>query len=98
MDVLVLSINSCAFICNAFKAYLAGVIQEQNISDSSGYIASNPVMCPQTDNFVVRAEDIPHAIFSRGSMQRSSGSKNFIKKPLNSHVNICWFPRTACVS
>ena len=54
MDVLLLSINSCAFICNAFKAYLAGVIQEQNISDSSGYIASNPVMCPQTDNFVAR--------------------------------------------
>ena len=98
MDVLLLSINSCAFICNAFKAYLAGVIQEQNISDSSGYIASNSVMPPQTENFVVRTEDIPRAIFSRGSMQRSSSSKNFIKRPLASHVNICWFPWTACVS
>ena len=98
MDVLVLSITSCAFICNAFKVYLAGVIQEQNISDSSGYIASNSVMPPQTENFVVRTEDIPRAIFSRGSMQRSSSSKNFIKTPLASHVNICWFPWTACVS
>ena len=98
MDVLVLSINSCAFICNAFKVYLAGVIQEQNISDSSGYIVSNSVMPPQTENFVVRTEDIPRAIFSRGSMQRSSSSKNFIKRPLASHVNICWFPWTACIS
>lgn len=53
-----LSISLCAFICNAFEAYLNDVIQEQNIGDSSGYIASNLVISPQTNNFVLRAKDI----------------------------------------